>query len=302
MEVVGADVFTTLFLMFTGALVCGALPYFMRVRETHLQAVAALGAGLLIGSALAVIVPEGFHAFAEVRCVGGRCRRCSCRLLHHLRWLCGPRLQPLSTLIHMQATAHSHAHDHAGHDHDEHAEHEDHEEGLPEGIAGLVLVGGFLAMLLLDHLQHSFGGRCAAPGHHHHGHSHAHGASCSGSEQAKEAAAAAGSSKGKGKASGAAKEGSAAAATDAAVAAGEGEGEEAPADPTGKAKGAAGGACFVASCLGVPCGGGWVVVGARSPSCLLPSSCRSIPASSSAHSRHSGSSAFSDQPAQPLSH
>ena len=67
MEAVGADVVTTLVLMFVGALVCGALPYAVRVRETHLQAVAALGAGLLIGSALAVIIPEGFHAFAQAR-------------------------------------------------------------------------------------------------------------------------------------------------------------------------------------------------------------------------------------------
>lgn len=62
----GAQLFTTLALMFGGALLAGCAPFFMRVRESHLQTVAALGAGLLIGSALAVIVPEGFHAFAHV--------------------------------------------------------------------------------------------------------------------------------------------------------------------------------------------------------------------------------------------
>lgn len=62
----GADMATTLALMFGGALAAGAAPFFMRVRESQLAAVAALGAGLLIGSALAVIIPEGFHAFAGV--------------------------------------------------------------------------------------------------------------------------------------------------------------------------------------------------------------------------------------------
>jgi zinc transporter 9 len=63
----GASMLSTLLLMFFGALISGCLPYFMRVKESHLQTVAALGGGLLIGSALAVIVPEGFHAFARVR-------------------------------------------------------------------------------------------------------------------------------------------------------------------------------------------------------------------------------------------
>lgn len=67
MEDVGASLMGTLLLMFVGALLCGAAPFFLRIRESHLQTLAALGAGLLIGSALAVIIPEGFHAFAEVR-------------------------------------------------------------------------------------------------------------------------------------------------------------------------------------------------------------------------------------------
>jgi zinc transporter 9 len=54
-------------LMFGGAWICGALPYFVTIREAQLQSVSALGGGLMIGSALAVIIPEGFHSFAEVR-------------------------------------------------------------------------------------------------------------------------------------------------------------------------------------------------------------------------------------------
>lgn len=79
MEDAGASLMGTLLLMFVGALLCGAAPFFLRIRESHLQTLAALGAGLLIGSALAVIIPEGFHAFAEVRLGGGeRCRLQPC--------------------------------------------------------------------------------------------------------------------------------------------------------------------------------------------------------------------------------
>lgn len=73
-------------------------------------------------------------------------------------------------------------------------------EGPPEGVAGLVLVGGFLAMLLLDHLQHAVGGRCGAPGHiHGHGHAHGAGACSSGDKQKGEPSTAGGGGGGKGK-------------------------------------------------------------------------------------------------------
>lgn len=57
----------TLILMFFGALGAGYIPYFVSVRESRLQLMSALGGGLLLGSALAVVIPEGFHAFHEVR-------------------------------------------------------------------------------------------------------------------------------------------------------------------------------------------------------------------------------------------
>lgn len=127
MEDVGAPLMGTLLLMFVGALLCGAAPFFLRIRETHLQTLAALGAGLLIGSALAVIVPEGFHAFAEVGQTGvrgtaggaatSRATRSHSRLLglyapraisfsspsdpaaaHRTLFLCRPRTTPTSTV------------------------------------------------------------------------------------------------------------------------------------------------------------------------------------------------------------
>ena len=52
-------------LLFFGALGAGYLPYFVSVGNARLQTVSALGGGLLIGSALAVVIPEGFNSFHE---------------------------------------------------------------------------------------------------------------------------------------------------------------------------------------------------------------------------------------------
>ena len=52
--------------MFFGSLAAGVLPFLVKAKEHHLNTVASLGGGLLIGTVLAVIVPEGFNAYAEV--------------------------------------------------------------------------------------------------------------------------------------------------------------------------------------------------------------------------------------------
>lgn len=44
----------------------GSVPFFLRIKEHQMNNLAALGGGLLIGSALAVVIPEGFHSFSEV--------------------------------------------------------------------------------------------------------------------------------------------------------------------------------------------------------------------------------------------
>lgn len=68
--------------MFVGALACGMLPLLAapgRGRR-QLRMVNAAGAGLLLSSALAVILPEGFAAFHEAMVRGGRCQAgCGCR-------------------------------------------------------------------------------------------------------------------------------------------------------------------------------------------------------------------------------
>lgn len=53
----------TLLLMFFGALGSSYLPYYFSIKESQLQSLTALGGGLLLGSALAVVIPEGFHLF-----------------------------------------------------------------------------------------------------------------------------------------------------------------------------------------------------------------------------------------------
>ena len=57
--------------MFFGAIAAGLLPYFLRVTEQQLSLVSSLGAGVLIGSALAVILPEGFGAFSSAVTAAG---------------------------------------------------------------------------------------------------------------------------------------------------------------------------------------------------------------------------------------
>lgn len=51
--------------MFFGALGAGYLPYYINVKDAKLNTMTALGGGLLIGSALSVVIPEGFRSFYD---------------------------------------------------------------------------------------------------------------------------------------------------------------------------------------------------------------------------------------------
>lgn len=53
----------TCLLMFVGSLLAGLAPLLLNVSESQLQTISAIGAGLLIGTALGVILPEGAEAF-----------------------------------------------------------------------------------------------------------------------------------------------------------------------------------------------------------------------------------------------
>ncbi|KAL3134435.1 hypothetical protein ABBQ38_006493 [Trebouxia sp. C0009 RCD-2024] len=58
-------------LTFVGSMLAGLAPLFLGVSESHLQTISAVGAGLLIGTALEVILPEGSEAFGTARQDGG---------------------------------------------------------------------------------------------------------------------------------------------------------------------------------------------------------------------------------------
>ncbi len=155
--------------MFLGAYASGCLPYcnsasFGGASAAQFAAAAALGGGLLLGSALAVVIPEGFHAFANAAAAAGA-----------------------EATLH-GADAHA-GHDHAGHDHG----HGAHDGALPHGATGLALVAGFLAMMALDAAQAAGGGGHLGCGHGAHAHGNGEPAAAAGAAaaDAKPAAAAA---------------------------------------------------------------------------------------------------------------
>ena len=53
----------TCLLMFVGSVIAGLAPLLLVVSDSQLQTISAVGAGLLIGTALGVILPEGAEAF-----------------------------------------------------------------------------------------------------------------------------------------------------------------------------------------------------------------------------------------------
>ena len=64
----GAQLFVVTSMMLVGALGAAYLPYWLRssgtIREAQIAPISALGAGLLIGCSLGLIIPEGFHSLA----------------------------------------------------------------------------------------------------------------------------------------------------------------------------------------------------------------------------------------------
>ncbi len=60
---------TLLFLSFTmlvGSLISGLLPLTLTLSEVKMRHITVIGAGLLIGTALAVIIPEGIHSLNSI--------------------------------------------------------------------------------------------------------------------------------------------------------------------------------------------------------------------------------------------
>lgn len=118
----------TLVILFCGSYGAGYVPFAVHVKDSQVNLLSSLGGGMMVGSALGMIVPEGFHAFLS------------------------------------EIHDHHHDDDH-GHGVGEEAEEEGVGGGV-EGYAGLALVVGFIVMLLLDqvHLGSSNNSCC---GHQH---------------------------------------------------------------------------------------------------------------------------------------
>lgn len=116
--------------MLAGCYVAGIIPLAVNFSEERLKLVTVLGAGLLCGTALAVIVPEGVHALYEDTLEGK----------HHQ----GSETQDViaSDKAAVMPVAHEHEHSH------------DHHTQLHAYI-GVSLVLGFVFMLLVDQIGSS---------------------------------------------------------------------------------------------------------------------------------------------------
>jgi len=108
--------------MLLGSYLAGSIPLFIVMSEEKLQLVSVMGAGLLLGTALSVIIPEGMQTL-NMAYSGSR-------LEHHL--------------------------DH-GEEHGDHGEH-GHEENPVPHLIGVSLVLGFLFMLIIDQIASSRSG------------------------------------------------------------------------------------------------------------------------------------------------
>ncbi|KAH3853328.1 zinc transporter ZIP9-B-like isoform X1 [Dreissena polymorpha] len=129
------DIWTLLVLslaMLIGCYLSGIIPLSVNLSEDKIKLMTVLGAGLLVGTALAVIIPEGIHAME----IG------SSSADHH----------------HEEKTSVHAAGNHASEDH-EHG----HSEPLFDDhqLIGITLVSGFILMLLID--QIGGGGHMRAP-------------------------------------------------------------------------------------------------------------------------------------------
>ncbi|XP_002732977.1 zinc transporter ZIP9-like [Saccoglossus kowalevskii] len=110
--------------MLIGCYLAGSIPLAINLSEEKLRLVTVLGAGLLVGTALAVIIPEGVHALYQHR----------------------PDSHVVEKAIAEEVAKEGAVHEH-GHGH----EHE-HEEEYLHVYIGFALVIGFVFMLLVDQI------------------------------------------------------------------------------------------------------------------------------------------------------
>lgn len=132
------------FCMFVGCYVAGAIPLAFTMSEKRLRMISILGAGLLVGTALAVIIPEGVHALYESEQHG------------HGSHGHGSHVHSESAAV--DATQ-SHLVNDEVHTHADVIKHQI-SQVEPDVFIGLSLCCGFVFMLLIDHIS---GGHSHAP-------------------------------------------------------------------------------------------------------------------------------------------
>ncbi|XP_054712036.1 LOW QUALITY PROTEIN: zinc transporter ZIP9-like [Uloborus diversus] len=112
------------FAMFAGCYIAGTIPLIVSLSEDKLQLVSVMGAGLLVGTALSVIIPEGVNTLYSAQ-------------IRQLQTLTHTHSSDITTKD-IPVTAHSH----------------DSSEVLePHSVIGVALVLGFVFMLLIDQIS-----------------------------------------------------------------------------------------------------------------------------------------------------
>lgn len=127
------------FCMLVGCYVAGAIPLAFTMSEKRLRMISILGAGLLVGTALAVIIPEGVHALYEAQEHG-----------HASHTHSEDKAAEASHSLEDTSKVHSHV---------DLLKHQI-SQVEPDVFIGLSLVCGFVFMLLIDHIS---GGHSHAP-------------------------------------------------------------------------------------------------------------------------------------------
>ncbi|XP_064621779.1 zinc transporter ZIP9-A-like [Lineus longissimus] len=114
--------------MLIGCYLAGSIPLAVSFSEEKLKLVTVLGAGLLVGTALSVIIPEGVHTLYETR-----------KQAFHLHEAAAAASNPLVKKD-VKADDHGLTHSH------------DHNDADLHSVIGVALVLGFVFMLLVDQI------------------------------------------------------------------------------------------------------------------------------------------------------
>lgn len=144
--------------MFIGAFASGLIPACIKLNKRRIRAFVAFGTGLLLCTAMAVIIPEGMHSLAEYESAQSALEE-----QHHYNHHQHPK-NIFGT--HLPVDDVDHAHDNHKDDDDDEEDEHDHHHHHSGNVVGWSLVSGFLLMFLVDNVKWC-GGM-----HGKHGHSH----------------------------------------------------------------------------------------------------------------------------------